>query len=701
MLASGFRPDGHSLTILLKGCSDNGLEVGVGKRAHACILRNGLELDPFLVTALIDMYAKCGDVAAAFDVFDGSIGKCVPIWNAMIAGFYRVGEWERSLELFVQMTFEGFAVESATVSSVLMACSVGDAAAFGRGVHCCVVKMGFELHPYVSTSLVVMYGKFGAVGDARRVFYCVPDKRIELWNAMTSVCIGNGFLDEALYVYNRMRLSSMQPDSFTVSNMLSACSTAGLWDVGRSIHGELIKRPKLVNKAVQSSLITMYMKCGSIDNAISLFPSTKDRDLVTWGSMIVGFCQNQNFNEALGLFSRLRAEGLFLPDETIIASVASACTCLECLELGCQIHGLAVKSGAFSDQFVGSAFIDMYSKLGLPQLAGSIFSLLPCKNLVVLNTMISGYGRNGLLHESIGAFSEISELGLLPDSISVTSVLASVSSFAALEKGKMIHGYQVRNGIICDILVENALIDMYMKCGCLSYAQFIFERMPIRNVVSWNTVIAGYGSHGHCMKAIALFEEMGRSEILPDDTTFLSLLSSCSHSGLVEEGQKIFESVRRYSIVPRMEHYANMVDLLTRAGRLNEAYSFIHDMPVEPDERVWVCLLSACRAYRCSDLGEIAADQLLKLKPRESGSYTQVLNFYGEIGLLEKVAMVRMEMKKVGMTKHPGCSWIEVKDRVEVFYSGDSSSVLTVDIHFMLKGLRKTMTEVDEHRFDA
>ena len=695
MQRSGVRLDGHSLTILLKGCSDNHLKLEVGKQAHAYVVTNQLDFDPFLVTALIDMYSKCGDVAMAFEVFDGSVGRSCSMWNAMIVGFYHYGMWERSLELFVRMRSEGFIVESTTLSSVLMACSTGEAAGFGEGLHCCIVKMGFGLHPYVSTSLVVMYGKFGSVGDAEKVFCGVPNKRTELWNSIISAYIANNQVNKALNVYAQMKLSGERPDSFTLSNVLSACSLVGCWEVGRIMHGELIKRPKLVNMAVQSSLITMYMKNGRIENAGALFASAKDRDLVTWGSMIVGFCQNQNFDKALGLFNQLRAAGL-LPDAPIIATVASACTGFECLEFGGQIHGHAIKSGTSSDQFVGSALIDMYSKLGSPQLGGSIFSSLPSKNLVVLNSMISGYGRNGLLNESIGAFTEIFALGLVPDSISITSVLTSVSSFAALKKGKMIHGYQVRNGIICDILVENALLDMYMKCGCLSYAQIIFERMPIRNVISWNTMIAGYGSHGHCKKAIGLFKEMQTSEVLPDDTTFLSLLSSCNHSGLVEEGHRIFVSMRRNcSVVPRMEHYANMVDLLARAGQLNEAYSFIHDMPVKPDESVWLCLLSACRAYRCLDLGELASEQLLKLKPRESGSYTQMLNFYGEMGLLDKAASVRLEMKKAGITKIPGCSWIEMKDSVEVFYSGDSSSLLTGDIHFMLRGLRRTMRDID------
>lgn len=696
MQLSSARPDCHSLTIVLKGCSDHHLILELGKQVHAVIIRNQLDFDPFLVTALIDMYSKCGDVRQSLKVFDGLVGKSSSMWNAVIGGCYHNDMWDRSLELFVQMRYEGFILESATLASVLMACSVGEKACFGEGIHCCIVKMGFESHPYVLTSLMVMFGKLGWVDDAERVFHDVADKRIELWNSIISVYIDNGHVDRALEAYTQMKFSDMLPDSFTVSNILSACSKVGYLEFGRIIHGELIKRPKLVNKAVQSSLITLYMKSGQVENAMTLFDSTLERDLVTWGSIIAGFCQNQNFDRALGLIKRLRAEGLS-PDAPIIASAISACTGLACLDIGCQIHGHAIKNGTSSDQFVGSALIDMYSILESPQLAGSVFCSLPWKNLVLLNCMISCYGRNGLLPESIDAFSQISALGLVPDSISITSVLASISLFAALKKGKMVHGYQIRNAIVSDTLVENALLDMYMKCGCLKYAQIIFENMVIRNVTSWNTMISGYGSHGHCTKAIEFFKEMERLEILPDDSTFLSLLSSCSHSGFVEEGYRIFELMRsQCSIVLRMDHYATMVDLLARAGRLDEAYSFIQEMPFQPDESVWLSLLSACKAYHDLHLGEVIADHLLRLKPRESGSYIQVLKLYGEIGSLDKMASVRQEMKKAGISKYPGSSWIEVLDRVEVFCSGSSSSPLIVDIQFMLKSLRKTIQDLDE-----
>ncbi|XP_026661131.2 pentatricopeptide repeat-containing protein At2g40720 isoform X1 [Phoenix dactylifera] len=692
---SGVRPDGHLLSILLGGCSAN-LDLWHGRQVHAFLVRNASDSDSFLGTALIDMYAECGEVTGAYRVFRGMVDKKdASLWNAMIGGFCHNGLWEEGLELFVLMKNWGLELQSTTFSSTLTACSTGEVVAFGEGVHCCLIKLGFELDPYVCTCLLGMYGRCGLLDEARRVLESARSKGTELWNSMISAYVNSSYALDALNVYKQMRLSDIRSDCITISNVLSSCSIVSLLDFGKGVHGELIKRPERNNMMVRGSLINMYMKCGSTEDAGLLFNLGKDWDVIVWGSMIAGYCQNKKYDRALNLFNKLRVKGLD-PDSAIIASVASACAGLGFLVLGYQIHGFAIKSGTSFDVFVASALIDMYAKCGLPQLAGIIFSGLPCKNIVVCNSMISGYGRNGLLDESISTLARISQHGLVPDSISISSLLASVSSLAVLEKGKMIHGYQIRNEVICDSHVENALLDMYMKCGCLKYGQSIFDRMHLRNMVAWNTMITGYGHHGYCLKAIGLFEEMKRLRVLPDEATFLSLISSCSHSGLVEEGMAFFRSMSRdYGIGPRMEHYLNMVDLLGRAGRLDEAYCFIKAMPTKAGESVWLCFLSACRAYRHMEFGEIAADHLLKLKPEGSGSFTQLLNFYGEVGLFGKAAKVKLQMKELGLKKNPGCSWIEVKDRIQVFFSSDSSPLIT-EIHDTLRNLRRSMREEEK-----
>ncbi|XXG42831.1 hypothetical protein AAC387_Pa01g3008 [Persea americana] len=689
----GVRPDGHSLSIMLGGACvhrpTRGLDLG--KQIHGYVIRTSLVHDPFIGTLLIEMYAKCKRPFDACLVFDELGERNAFAWNALLGGLGLNGLWERSLELFVLMKNDGHETGMVTLSSALTACAIGGAFCFGRQVHGGVIKAGFNHSPYVCTSLLTMYAKCMSLKDSWKVFEETSNKETELCNAMISAYIGNGNVDKALHVYTQMRSSELRYDSFTISNVLSACSMDGLYDCGRRVHGEAIKSPAQCNIAVQSALLTMYARCGGIDEASSIFYAMKERDVVAWSSMIAGLCQNRKPTVALELLGEMLAEGLEL-DSTALVSIINACTGLENEKLGFQIHGLAIKSGFESDIFVGCALVDMYAKCKLLELAERVFSSMNCKNLVTWNSIISGCCRNGQPDRAISLFAQISQHGLTPDSISITSVLIAIASLAALLKGMVIHGFLIRNEIQSDPHVDNALIDMYIKCGCLLYAQRIFDRTSHRKLAAWNSMIAGYGSHGHCLEAIGLFNKMQNTGVLPDDVTFLALISSCSHSGLVKEGISLFQSMSRdYGIVPRMEHYTNMVDLWGRAGHLDEAFSFIQSMPIEPDASVWMCLLCACRAYRQIELGEIAADQLLKIDPERSGNYVQLLNLYGEARLWDKAAELRMLMKERGIKKSPGCSWIEVRDKVDLFFSGDSSSPRTVEIHATLKSLRRIM----------
>ncbi|CAK9157547.1 unnamed protein product [Ilex paraguariensis] len=668
----GVKPDGYSLCILLRVC-DAILGSLEGKQIHGYIVRNLRDGDPFVVTALIDMYSNCGRPMDALRVFENSTDRNnIVVWNAIIGGLSEDGFWEHSLELYSFAKDEDCRLVSTTFSGVLTACSLGEDVKFGRRVHCDVIKMGFQNDPYVCTSLLTMYGKSRYVEDAKKVFDSVLDKEIALWNALISAYICNGCAYDALDVYTQMSLREIPFDSFTISNLLVTCTMSGLYDLGRTLHGELIKRSIDSNVAVQSALLTMYSKCGHVEDANVLFGTMKGKDLVAWGSMISGFCQNRKFKEALDLFRTMQVDGL-KPDSDIMASIINSCEGLECIEMGWVVHGLVIKSGFGLDSFVSSSLIDMYSNYGSVEMAANVFFHLLQKNLVVWNSMISCYCQNGLPGLSICLLPQIVQHSLRPDIVSITSVLVAVSSMAALLKGKTIHGYQIRLEISADIQVENAFIDMYIKCGCLKYAHYIFQNMPRRNLVSWNSMIAGFGSHGECLKAINLFDEMRGSDIKPDDVTFLSLISSCNHSGLIEEGLYLFQLMKVYRIEPGMEHYVNVVDLLGRAGCLSDAYSVIQSMPIEPDRTVWLSLLSACRVHHNIELGELAAHDLLKMDPARGSNYAQVLNLYEEAGLRDRAANLRASMRQKGLKKNPGCSWIEVGNKVDIFFSRDSS----------------------------
>ncbi|CAF2123558.1 BnaA03g19160D [Brassica napus] len=697
MVVVGVRPDAFSLSILCKGGDFRRRE---GKQVHGYMVRNSLGDDSFLKTALIDMYFKFGLGTYAWRVFLEVEDKSnVVLWNVMIVGFGDSGSSECSLELYVLAKSNSVKLVSTSFTGVLGACGRSENFVFGRQIHCDVVKMGLDNDPYVCTSLLLMYSKCCMVGEAETVFSCVLDKRLEIWNAMVAAYAENGYGHSALELFSLMREDRVLPDSFTLSNVISCCSMLGFYDFGKSVHADLFKRPIQSTPAIESALLTLYSKSGCDTDAYLIFKLMEEKDVIAWGSLISGLCKNGKFEEALRVFGSMKDDDddRLKPDSDIMTSVINACAGSEALTLGLQVHGGMIKTGLVLDVFVGSSFIDLYSKCGLPETALKVFTSMRTNNIVAWNSMISCYSRNSLPELSIELFSLMLNHGVFPDSVSITSVLVAISSTASLLKGKSLHGYTLRLDIASDTHLKNALIDMYVKCGLSKYAENIFRKMEHKSLITWNLMIYGYGSHGDCHRALSLFDEMKKAGESPDDVTFLSLISACSHSGFVQEGKNIFEIMKQdYGIAPKMEHYANMVDLLGRAGHLEEAYSFIKAMPIEPDSSIWLCLLSASRTHHNLELGILSAEKLLRMEPERGGNYVQLINLYMEAGLKKEAANLLRETKEKGLQKNPGCSWIEVSNLTHVFFSGGSSSLMASEIFNVLNSLKSNMTDEDE-----
>ncbi|KAI4372884.1 hypothetical protein MLD38_011066 [Melastoma candidum] len=690
MLSLVVKPDGHTLCLFLSYCGD----CVQGREIHGHVLRSLLSGDRYLETAVLDMYLRCGLPRDAFVLLHHLEDLTnVVAWNVMINGLNKNSMWEDSLWVYSLAKTENVKLDSSSFSTVLKACGCCEGMGFGKQVHCDVIKTGFQDDPYMNTSLLTMYAKCGLVEHASSLFEECLIRQVVSWNAIISAYVNNGCLDKAQAVYYQMRVVGVSPDSVTLSNVFSCCSAHELLDLGRSVHAELIKKPVPTNLNLQSSLLAMYSRCGSIGDAKLVFDEMVERDVVSWGSMMAAFCHNNKFEEALGFFNRMEAEGVG-PDTNIFVGVIIACAGLEDVSSGLRVHGFAMKSGFDSDVFIASSLIDMYSKCHLPNMAASLFSIMPHRNLVAWNSMISCSCRNDLPELALEYFSQMVEQGICPDTVSITSILAATSSLAALLKGKSIHGYMIRSGILSDTQVKNALIDMYVKSGSLEYAELVFRNMSHKNLVTWNSLITGHGYHGDFDKSLKLFNEMRDEGAIPDNVTFMSLISSCRHSGLVEKGLQLFHSMREeYKIQPRMEDYVNIVDLLGRAGRLDDAYGITKGIPMSPDKGIWLCLLSACRIHGNVELGEIAAKHLFNAEQATGSGCIPLLNIYSEAELWDRAAHMRASMRSEGLKKNPGRSWIEMKDSLEVFYSGDCSSQRTEEIYYMLNCLSRIMAK--------
>eukprot|EP01018_Ginkgo_biloba_P023373 Gb_39406 [translate_table: standard] len=660
---------------------------------HAHLLRAGLHQNIFIHTKLVTMYALCGSMDNARLLFNNTYKPNVYLWTAMISGYVRNGPCEEALKLYYQMQQEGVRPDKFVYSSIIKACADLSALQEGMDIHNDIVRNGFEADIFVGSSLVTMYAKCGSIVVARELFDRMPEKNVVLWSAMIAGYAQNGFANEALTLFNEMLCQDIEPDSVIMVNILPACAHLSALQQGRRIHGYIVKSGFESDVVVGTALVDMYAKCGNMDLARHLFDKISKRNVVSWNAIIAGYAQNGHANEAFTLFRQMQLLGV-KPNSVTMASVIPACVHLPALQQGKQIHAYIIRRGFESDIVLGTATVDMYAKCGSILIARQLFDKISKRDVVAWSAMIAGYGRNGHASEVLTLFSEMQLQGIKPDSFSLVSILQACAHLSALQQGKRIHGFVIKSGCESDVIVGTALIDMYAKCGSIEIARQLFNKMSKRNVVSWNAMIMGYGMHGYGEDALALFSHMQQTGMMPDHVTFIGVLSACSHAGLVDEGFHYFDCMSQdYCITPKVEHYACMVDLLGRAGHLNEAHGFIKKMPLEPDAAVWGALLGACRIHCNIKLGEYVAERLFKLEPENAGWYVLLSNIYAVAGKWVDVAKVRRMMNDRGLKKKPGSSLIEVNNGVHAFFVADRLHPQSEKIYALLATLDEHMKE--------
>eukprot|EP01018_Ginkgo_biloba_P030770 Gb_22711 [translate_table: standard] len=675
--------------VLLQEC----VNVKALKQVHAQMLVLGFEQNVFLGTRLVSMYAMYGSLENARLVFDKINERNGFLWNAMIRGYAWTGFSEDALALYKQMQHSGIQPDNFTYSFVLKACAGLSALQEGKEIHYHIIKSGQKSNVFVSTALIDMYAKCGSIELARQLFDKMSFKNVVSWSAMITGYAQNGHVNEALTLYRQMQLADLTPNSVTVVSFLSACAHSTALKQGKWIHGYIIKSGLESEVSVGNALLDMYAMCGCLENARQVFHKMSDRDVVSWSAMIARCAQNGRSNEALILFHQMHVVDV-KPDSITMASVIPAFAHLAALQQGKGIHAYIIRSGFESAVSVHNALIDMYAKCGSIEVARCCFDKMFRKDVVSWTAMIAGYAQNGHAIEAIELLYQMQLTGVTPNSVTVVSVLPACAHLAALQQGKWIHAYTIRNGYESDISIGNALIDMYGKCGSIKIARILFDKMYERDVVSWNAMIAAYGMHGHGEDALALFTQMQITGMKPDHVTFIGVLTACRHAGLVDEGWQYFNCISRdYGITPMVEHYACMVDLLGRAGQLDEAHDFIKKMPIDPGASVWGALLFACRIHCNIELGECASERLLELEPSNAGNYVLLSNIYAAAGRWDDVAKVRTMLKDTGVEKGPGYSWIEISNRVHAFLVGCRSHPQSEKISSLLESLAGQMKE--------
>ncbi|QHN82088.1 pentatricopeptide repeat-containing protein At5g48910-like [Arachis hypogaea] len=503
----------------------------------------------------------------------------------------------------------------------------------------------------------------------------------------------------------------------------------------KQVHAFLIKTAQNHEPVVATELLrhSATSDFRDIDYALSLFDEMPEPDCFAWNTLIRALAETHDRPlHALLFFCNMVSDGMVEPNRFTFPSVLKACSVLTRLEEGKQVHGLVVKFGFSGDEFVVSnllrmyvmcgnmedshvlfrrsfdgvdymnkvmrdkrreegivvlcnVMVDGYVRVGNLTAARELFDRMHKRSVVSWNAMISGYAQNGYFLEAIELFHRMQMEDLLPNRVTLVSVLPAISRLGAIEMGKWVHLYAERNKIKIDDALGSALVDMYAKCGSIGKAVQVFESLPKSNVITWNAILGGLAMHGKAKDVFDFFARMERSGISPSDVTYIAILSACSHAGLVDKGRSYFNHMVNVGFVPRIEHYGCMVDLLGRAGYLEEAKELILNMPIKSDDVIWKALLGACKVHKNVEIGRRAAEVLMQLAPHDSGAYVAISNIYASSGDWDAVAEVRLMMKDLDIRKDPGCSWIEIDGVIHEFLVEDDSHPSAKEIHSMLE----------------
>ncbi|XP_039115195.1 pentatricopeptide repeat-containing protein At1g08070, chloroplastic-like [Dioscorea cayenensis subsp. rotundata] len=502
------------------------------------------------------------------------------------------------------------------------------------------------------------------------------------------------FPNLAISFYDSIRIHGVVPDNYTFTSTLKAAARLFIPQRGREIHSLSFKLGLESDTFVLNSLIHMYSVCGLLGHARKAFDLAPDfaRDLVSWNSMISGYSQSNHCDEALQVFCEMVRRSIRFDAMTPVGAL-SACGRRVDLDTGQKIHALVVVNGFHLDFYLGSSLVSMYARCGAVDLARQLFDGMPQRNVVCWTSMISGYAHSGLFVESIELFRQMQMEGVKADSATIASVVSSCAQTGALDQGRYLHAYCDTNGLGMILNVKNALIDMYSKCGDINRALQIFKGLVQKDVFSWTVMISGLAMNGYSEEALDLFSQMeAQAEVKANEVTFLGVLSACSHGGMVEKGYYYFNCMTKvYGLIPKIEHYGCMVDLLGRAKLVVQAEHLIRDMPIEPDAVIWRSLLFACRSNGNVKLAEFATGRIMKLEPRRCGSHVLLSNVYASTSRWTDVNRVRKVMHDNSIRKQPGCSFIEVNGVVHEFLVSDSSHPQIGVVHWILSGLNRLL----------
>ncbi|TKY74788.1 Pentatricopeptide repeat-containing protein mitochondrial [Spatholobus suberectus] len=654
MRASNLSPDHFTLPLVVSASAHLTL-LPHGASVHALASKTGLFSSSSASASFVSLYSRCGQMDLARKVFDEIPVRDVVAWTALIIGHVQNGEPEKGLRCLRYMHGVGEDAEkpnARTWEGGFLACGNLCALKEGTCLHGVVIKNGVA--SFIQSSVLAMYSKCGNPREAYRAFCDVIHKDLLCWTSIIGVCARFGMMGECVRLFREMQEHGIRPDGIVIGCMLSGFGNSMDVSEGKAFHGVIIRRHYVDDEKVNDSLLFMYLKFGMLSVAERLFPRCRGSG-DCWNFMVFGYGRIGEDVKCVELFREMQILGIRSESIGVVSAIAS-CAQLGAVNLGRSIHCNVIKGFLDGNISVTNSLIEMYGKCGKLTFAWRIFDRSE-RDVVSWNILISSHVHFKQHEEAVNLFNKMVREDQKPNTATLVVVLSACSHLASLEKGERVHRYINESGFQLNLPLGTTLVDVYAKCGQLQKSRMVFDSMMEKDVICWNAMISGYGMNGYAESALEIFQHMEESNVMPNEITFLSLLSACAHAGLVEEGKYVFARMLSYSVNPNLKHYTCMVDLLGRSGNLQEAEDMVLSMPISPDGGVWGALLSHCKTYNQVEMGIRIAMYAIDSEPENDGYYIMMANMYSSIGRWEEAENVRRTMKeRCSMGKKAGWS---------------------------------------------
>lgn len=612
---------------------------------HSPILKSGIQDNLLLINNLLSLYAKCCGAEHARNLFDEMPLRDVVSWTAVLSAYVKDGNHEEALSFFDLMKLSGEEPNAFTFSNVLRSCcALGD---FDRGtrVHASLIKHGFGSNAILCSSLIEFYSKRDMLRCAVRVFNGVANADSVSWTSMISSLVQAGKWVDAVRYFIRMIEKGVSPNEYTFMKILVACGFLGIGHV-KLIHSQLILWGVRLNLVLKTALLDAYAKCREMEEALKVLKQTSEQDVRLWNTVIAGLAAKGLPNACFLAFLEMRLEGQ-KPDSVTLSTVLQACGTTDVVDYTRKVHGFIIKTNADHDLTIVNALVDAYAGVNMADSALRLVKGTSKRNVATYTVLASKLNRMGSHELTLEIINHIWDDDLKLDGFAISTFLSASANLGAIRTGKQLHCYSTKSGFGQWMSVSNGLIDFYGKSQCMVEAQRAFEEACKPDTVSWNALIHSFALNECTASALSTLEDMRLAGAKPDSFTLMTVLNICNQGGLVDMAFEYFDLLRNlYDVKPRLYHYALLVDLLGRAGRLEEAVSLLKSIPFRPNALIYKRLLIACKLHKNMLLAEEMAMKGLELDPCDLEFFVILGAIYDEGGRSDLGDNMRSRVKE-------------------------------------------------------